>query len=94
MTTNDEQYVLSEDEVRAAWVDREYEFGDTTDRARSDFDRFLARVHRDAAREALDGMAEAMQDTPGIGPSTKSHRARMRTDIRIYRSRNYPETED
>lgn len=55
------------------------------------WDEWLARVKRDAAREALDGLAEAMQDTPGIGPGTKSHRARMRTDIRIYRSRNYPE---
>lgn len=49
----------SEDEVRAAWVDREYEFGDTTDRARADFDRFLARVRRDAWNEGWTAEMDA-----------------------------------
>ena len=63
MTTNDDQYVPSEDDVRARYV-----FAGLPDRATSDqiarardrevpeFDRFLARVRRDAAREALDGL--------------------------------------
>ena len=50
-----------------------------------------ARVRRDAAREALDGLARAMMDTPGIGPGTKTHRARMRVDVVTYRDIHYPE---
>ena len=61
MTTNDEQYVPSEDDVRARYV-----FAGLPDRATSDqiarardrevpeFDRFLARVRRDAARDAVE----------------------------------------
>ena len=47
--TNDEQYVPSEGEVRSAYVSRYL-----TDQIRqgAEFDRFLARVRRDAAREA------------------------------------------
>ena len=63
MTTNDDQYVPSEDDVRARYV-----FAGLSDRATSDqiarardrevpeFDRFLARVRRDAARRAIDGL--------------------------------------
>ena len=54
--TTDEQYVPSEKAVRRAYT---YYYDPATIR-RSDteqeFDRFLARVRRDAAREALDGL--------------------------------------
>lgn len=86
------EYTPSEVSVRAAF--RLYGGGDSFPENTAEFDRFLARVRRDAARSALDGLAEAMQDTPGIGPGTKDHRSRMRTDVHIYRNRNYPETED
>ena len=61
--TTDDQYVPSEDDVRARYV-----FAGLPDRATSDqiarardrevpeFDRFLARVRRDAARGAIDGL--------------------------------------
>src|SRR5699024_2890068 len=49
------------------------------------FEAWLRSVRRDAAREALDGLAEAMMDTPGIGPGTKTHRARMCVDVVTYR---------
>ena len=53
MTTNDDQYVPSEDEMRHAyWLTRMLDHHAAVDAA---FDRFLARVKRDAAREALDG---------------------------------------
>ena len=54
-----DEYVPHEDDVRAAWVGR---LGtDTplfTDEAGVEFDRFLARVHRDAKTEALIDAAE------------------------------------
>ena len=54
MTTNDDQYVPGEDEMRHAyWLTRMLDHHAAVDAA---FDRFLARVRRDAAREALDGL--------------------------------------
>ena len=56
MTTNDDQYVPNEDEMRHAyWLTRMLDHHAAVDAA---FDRFLARVKRDAAREALDGYAK------------------------------------
>ena len=49
--TNDEQYVPSEDEMRHAyWLTRMLDHHAAVDAA---FDRFLARVRRDAAANAL-----------------------------------------
>ena len=53
--TNDEQYAPSEDEMRHAyWLTRMLDHHAAVDAA---FDRFLARVRRDAAREAMEGLA-------------------------------------
>ena len=55
MTTNDDQYVPSEDEMRHAyWLTRMLDHHAAVNAA---FDRFLARVRRDAAREAMEGLA-------------------------------------
>ena len=54
--TNDDQYVPSEKAVRRAYT---YYYDPATIRCpdtEQEFDRFLARVRRDAAREALDGL--------------------------------------
>ena len=52
MTTTDE-YVPSDDQVRGRYCDGTYvQTGHTTEG--EDFDAWLARVRRDAAREALD----------------------------------------
>ena len=49
---NDEQYVPSEDEMRRAyWLTRMLDHHAAVDAA---FDRFLARVRRDAARDAVE----------------------------------------
>ena len=51
-----DEYVPSEDEMRHAyWLTRMLDHHAAVDAA---FDRFLARVRRDAAREALDGLAD------------------------------------
>ena len=53
--TTDEQYVPSEYEMRHAyWLTRMLGHHAAVDAA---FDRFLARVRRDAAREAMEGLA-------------------------------------
>lgn len=65
--------------------------GEPLDISPERFEAWLARVRRDAAREALNGLARAMMDTPGIGPGTKTHRARMRVDVVTYRDTHYPE---
>ena len=54
MTTNDDQYVPDEDEMRHAY--RLTRMLDHHADVTAAFDRFLARVRRDAAREALDGL--------------------------------------
>ena len=64
MTTNDEQYVPSEALLRTAWSDycqsmdacNAWVRPDGID-TRAEFDRYLARVRRDAAREAMEGLA-------------------------------------
>ena len=89
MTTTDE-YVPDEQALEVAWIEFEAS-ADDINAASAEFDRFLARVRRDAAREALNGLAGAMMDTPGIGPGTKTHRARMRVDVVTYRDIHYPE---
>ena len=93
-----DEYVPSEGAVKLAWATRRLFLdsmgeGDPSPDAvyNAEIDRFLARVRRDAAREALNGLAGAMMDTPGIGPGTKTHRARMRVDVVTYRDIHYPE---
>ena len=71
--TADDQYVPTEGQVRA-WC-REG-VGDYPDVMDEWLDRFLARVKRDAAREALGGLAEQCE-----------HDAY----IRAYRDAHYPE---
>jgi len=58
-----------------------------------EWDEWIAEMRNDVARAALDGLIETMQDSPGIGPGTKAHRARMRSDVSIYRDKNFPKKE-
>ena len=51
MTTNDEQYVPDEMDARECFLD-----GAAGAFIREDWEAFLSRVRRDAAREALDGL--------------------------------------
>ena len=60
-----DEYVPSEDEMRHAyWLTRMLDHYADVDGA---FDRFLARVRRDAAREALDGLYEDASQEYRIG---------------------------
>ena len=60
-----DEYVPSEYEMRHAyWLTRMLDHHAAVDAA---FDRFLARVRRDAAREALDGLYEDASQEYRIG---------------------------
>ena len=88
--TNDEQYVPREANVRAAYVLAGIPDNASSDsieraerRAGPEFDRFLARVRRDAAREALTRMAED-------GKREGMRQFHLMT-INAYRDQIYPE---
>ena len=52
-----DEYVPSEQDLEVAWIESEAS-ADDINVASAEFDRFLARVRRDAAKEALDGLAD------------------------------------
>ena len=90
--TTDEQYVPSEDEMRHAyWLTRMLDHHAAVGAA---FDRFLARVRRDAAREALDGLIawhrENAQDAETPAPVRRGI-AVMADEAQRYRDTHYPE---
>ena len=83
--TNDEQYVPDEQDLEVAWIESEAS-ADDINVASAEFDRFLARVRRDAAREALDGLADEVThvDWDLDGPA-------FALRVRRFKTRNYPE---
>ena len=85
MTTSDEQYVPSEKAVRRAYT---HYYDPATIRCpdtEQEFDRFLARVRRDAAREALDGLAEDVR-----AEWDREHRW-VASAVGAFRDNHYPE---
>lgn len=92
MTTNDGQYVPHEDDVRAVWVRR---LGtDTplfTDEGEAEFDRFLARVRRDAVQQFIEA-CKAKRDEPGF-LLPPNHWQDIEAAIRVAESyvKNHPE---
>lgn len=77
MTTTDEDWVPTEEEVRhytRTWF------------TESDMDRFLARVRRVAAREALDGLADE-----SIHVNWEMDGPSFALRVRRFKNRNYPE---
>ena len=96
MTTNDEQYVPSEALLRTAWSDycqsmdacNAWVRPDGID-TRAEFDRFLARVRRDAAREALDGL---IADKAHMAALLRAENGGNVEDVLThYRDTHYPE---
>lgn len=70
MTTTDGQYVPSEAEMMIAWhrhataEDAKHaRLRDDSESTTKEFVRYMARVRRDGAREALDGYADAEEDS-------------------------------
>ena len=85
--TTDDQYVPDEEQVRAWCREGTGDYPDVMDEW---LDRFLARVRRDAAREALDGLAEHIDWTASqfLGIRVGSQKAQ---DVRDYRDEHYPD---
>ena len=71
MTTNDEQYVPDEQDLEAAWIESEAS-ADDINVASAEFDRFLARVRRDAWTEGCRAAEQYYKRTvvgvPGSDP--------------------------
>ena len=86
MTTNDEQYVPTDGPVRYQYVVNRMREGATRTHAEQEYTRWLAahdaRVRRDAAREALDGLAIDLAVTSGYTEAE---------EVRDYRDAHYPE---
>ena len=86
MTTNDEQYVPSDEDVRWHYAVKRMDDGATRTHAEQEYTRWLAardaRVRRDAAREALDGLAIDLAVTSGYTEAE---------EVRDYRDAHYPE---
>ena len=82
-----DEYVPDEEQVREAW--RAFA-GPNRDHG---FDAFLARVRRDAAREALDGAEEyALRRHEMSGYALRADGWRFASDaVRDYRDAHYPE---
>ena len=86
-----DEYVPEEDDVRMAYIEAHVDMADPiTRRQRAQAEReaedawaaFLARVRRDAAREALDGLAIDLAVTSGYTEAE---------EVRDYRDAHYPE---
>ena len=84
--TNDEQYVPSDEDMRWHYAVKRMDDGATRTHAEQEYTRWLAahdaRVRRDAAREALDGLAIDLAVTSGYTEAE---------EVRDYRDAHYPE---
>ena len=81
-----DEYVPIEEDFIDSWACAHVTPHDMTAEESKDAARaFLARVRRDAAREALDGLAIDLAVTSGYTEAE---------EVRDYRDAHYPETED
>lgn len=84
-------YTPSEDQVRLHYSMNRYE--GAQDRSAADFDRFIAKVKRDAARDALDGLAaESRELARDMEPHDQGANAYTARAARLYRDTHYPRT--
>lgn len=81
-----DEYVPSEGEVRSAYVSR---YLTNQLRQGAEFDRFLARLRRDAAREALDGLIADKAHTTVLLRAENG--GNVEDVLTHYRDTHYPE---
>lgn len=89
------EYTPDEEHMEVAWIEYDDAATDINEAA-AQFDRFLARVRRDAAREALDGLARDQEQkanrifTRGGEPARRNRRMVVADEARRYRDTHYP----
>ena len=90
MTTYDDQYVPSDEDMRWHYAVKRMDDGATRTHAEQEYTRWLAardaRVRRDAAREALDGLADE-----SIHVNWEMDGPSFALRVRRFKNRNYPE---
>ena len=85
-----DEYVPSEEEMYQAY--RRNRLLDHHQDVEAAFDRFLARVRRDAAREALDGLIAASNWESDRAPEPYRYRfGKVVSVAAVYRDTHYPE---
>ena len=84
--STDDPFTPHADSIQTAWVlmcqQSRVATQPPVEELEAEFDRFLARVRRDAAREALDGLAIDLAVTSGYTEAE---------EVRDYRDAHYPE---
>lgn len=89
------EYVPGEEDFIDSWACAHVAPHDMTANEAKDAARaFLARVRRDAAREALDGLSEWLGDLAEKHPARSAHVPLMQGHITRYTTDNYPEETD
>lgn len=99
MTTD--EYVPSDEDVRSVWVVHERDCGwePHPGDPSAEFDRFLARVRRDAARDALDGLARQEEEAflhlhVNDAPISAAAAQYARSAAEAYKHEHYPTPEE
>ena len=94
MTTNDEQYVPSDEDMRRQYAVKRMLDGATRTHAEQEYTRWLAAHDALVAREALDGLIawhrENAQDAETPAPVRRGI-AVMADEAQRYRDTHYPE---
>lgn len=92
--TTDDQYVPDEMDARGCFLD-----GAAGAFVREDWEAFLARVRRDAAREALDGLARQEEEAflhlhVNDAPISAAAAQYARSAAEAYKHEHYPTPEE
>ena len=93
-----DEYVPNEQDLEGAWIEFEAS-ADDINVASAEFDRFLARGRRDAAREALDGLARQEEEAflhlhVNDAPISAAAAQYARSMAEAYKHEHYPTPEE
>ena len=86
-----DDYTPDEETVREQYSREQPPHIGTVGEKQAEFDRFIRKVERDAAREALDGLAAWMSDLHDKYPSHAWYVPLSLDNITRYTTDNYPE---
>lgn len=84
------EYTPDEEHMEVAWIEYDDAATDINEAA-AEFDRFLARVRRDAAREALDGLIADKAHTEALLRAENG--GNVEDVLTHYRDTHHPEKE-